>query len=120
MKLVEEMYARGYEFEPIDLFKVKAHAFQIVSDKKIMPCLSTIEGLGDLHFIRHTLALPHALHNLKRMPVLNSHLNQIGHNIIARADCSGKRTGSFLDQCLGIIKPHVMRLCYDGIPHRVF
>ena len=47
MKLVEEMYARGYEFEPIDLFKVKAHAFQIVSDKKIMPCLSTIEGLGD-------------------------------------------------------------------------
>ncbi len=47
MKLVEEMYARGYEFEPIDLFTVKAHAFRIVSDKKIMPCLSTIEGLGD-------------------------------------------------------------------------
>ncbi len=41
------------------------------------------------------------------MPVLNSHLDQIGHNIIARANCSGKRTGSFLDQCLGIIKPHV-------------
>ena len=47
MKLVEEMYARGYDFEPIDIYTAKAHAFQILSDKKIMPCLSTIEGLGD-------------------------------------------------------------------------
>lgn len=47
MKLVEEMYARGFDFEPINIFTAKAHAFQIVSDKKIMPCLSTIEGLGD-------------------------------------------------------------------------
>lgn len=47
MKLVEEMYARGYDFEPIDIYTAKAHAFQIISDKKIMPCLSTIDGLGD-------------------------------------------------------------------------
>ncbi len=47
MKLVEEMYARGYDFEPIDIYTARAHAFQIVSDRKIMPCLSTIDGLGD-------------------------------------------------------------------------
>lgn len=46
MKLVQEMYARGFEFEKIDLFKVAAHKFQIVGDK-LMPALSTIEGLGD-------------------------------------------------------------------------
>ena len=46
MRIVEEMYARGYEFMPIDLFRVKAHHFQII-DGKLMPALSTIEGLGD-------------------------------------------------------------------------
>ena len=46
MKLVQEMYARGFEFEPIDLFRVAAHKFQIFH-KKLMPSLSTIEGLGD-------------------------------------------------------------------------
>lgn len=47
MKLVEEMYARGYDFEPINIYTAKAHAFQIIDDKRIMPCLSTIDGLGD-------------------------------------------------------------------------
>lgn len=46
MKLVQEMYARGLEFEPIDIYKAKAHRFQIIGDK-LMPALDTIEGLGD-------------------------------------------------------------------------
>lgn len=46
MRLVQEMYARGYEFTPIDLFTVKAHKCQII-DGKIMPHLGSIEGLGD-------------------------------------------------------------------------
>lgn len=46
MKLVQEMYARGYEFEPIDLYKVAAHKFQIMGNK-LMPALSTIDGMGD-------------------------------------------------------------------------
>ena len=46
MRIVEEMYARGYEFTPIDLFQAKARDFQIV-DGKIMPALNSIEGLGD-------------------------------------------------------------------------
>lgn len=46
MKIVQEMYARGYEFVPVDLYKAKAHRFQIVGDK-LMPALDTIEGLGD-------------------------------------------------------------------------
>ena len=46
MRLVQEMYARGYEFMPIDIFKVKAHEFQIIEDK-LMPALDTIDGLGE-------------------------------------------------------------------------
>ena len=46
MKLVQEMYARGFEFMPIDLYKVAAHKFQII-DGKLMPALSTIDGMGD-------------------------------------------------------------------------
>ena len=46
MKIVQEMYARGYEFLPVDLYKAQAHRFQIM-DGKLMPALDTIEGLGD-------------------------------------------------------------------------
>ena len=46
MKIVQEMYARGYEFMPVDLYRAKAHRFQIV-DGRLMPALDTIEGLGD-------------------------------------------------------------------------
>jgi DNA polymerase-3 subunit alpha (Gram-positive type) len=46
MKIVQEMYARGYTFLPIDIYTAKAHAFQII-DGKLMPALSTIDGLGD-------------------------------------------------------------------------
>jgi DNA polymerase-3 subunit alpha (Gram-positive type) len=46
MRIVEEMYARGFSFVPIDLFHAKAREFQIV-DGKIMPSLNSIDGLGD-------------------------------------------------------------------------
>ena len=46
MKIVQEMYARGFTFEPIDLYTAKAHRFQIVNGK-LMPALDTIDGLGD-------------------------------------------------------------------------
>lgn len=46
MKIVQEMYARGYEFTPIDLFIAKAYDFQLV-DGKIMPSLNSIDGLGE-------------------------------------------------------------------------
>lgn len=46
MKVVQEMYARGYEFEPIDIYAVEAHKFQIINGK-LMPALSSIDGLGD-------------------------------------------------------------------------
>lgn len=46
MKIVQEMYARGFDFVPIDIYKANAHTFQIV-DGKLMPALDTIEGLGD-------------------------------------------------------------------------
>ena len=46
MKVVQEMYARGFEFLPIDIYTAKAHEFQII-DGKLMPSLDTIEGLGE-------------------------------------------------------------------------
>ena len=46
MRIVQEMYARGFEFLSIDLYKAKAHHFQII-DNKLMPSISTIDGLGD-------------------------------------------------------------------------
>lgn len=46
MKIVQEMYARGYEFLPLDIYKAKATQFQII-DGKLMPPLSSIEGMGE-------------------------------------------------------------------------
>ena len=46
MKSVQEMYARGFEFLKVDIYQAEAHKFQII-DGKLMPALSTIEGLGD-------------------------------------------------------------------------
>ena len=46
MKIVQEMYARGFQFWPIDLYQAQARRFTII-DGKLMPALSTIEGLGD-------------------------------------------------------------------------
>lgn len=46
MRLVQEMYARGFEFTPIDLFEANDTRFRIV-DGKLMPSLSTIDGLGE-------------------------------------------------------------------------
>lgn len=46
MRIVQEMYARGFEFMPIDLKRVKASRFQII-DGKIMPSLCAIDGLGE-------------------------------------------------------------------------
>ena len=46
MKLVQEMYARGFNFTKIDLYTAQATRFQIVKDK-LMPAFSTIDGMGD-------------------------------------------------------------------------
>ena len=46
MKIVQEMYARGYEFWPLDIFKAHSRNFQII-DGKIMPSLNSIDGMGE-------------------------------------------------------------------------
>ena len=46
MKNVLEMYARGFDFLPIDIYKSKASKFQIVGDK-LLPPFNTIDGMGD-------------------------------------------------------------------------
>ena len=46
MHIVQEMYARGYEFLPIDIYRAKAAKFSII-DGKLMPPFSSIDGMGE-------------------------------------------------------------------------
>ncbi len=46
MRIVLEMYARGFEFMPIDIYRADADRFQII-DGKIMPSLASIDGMGE-------------------------------------------------------------------------
>ncbi len=46
MHIVQEMYARGYEFLPIDIYRAKATKFSII-DGKLMPPFSSIDGMGE-------------------------------------------------------------------------
>jgi len=45
MHIVQEMYARGFEFMPIDLLQVDARYFKII-DGRIMPAMTAIDGIG--------------------------------------------------------------------------
>lgn len=47
MRIVQEMYARGYDFMPIDIYKAKARSFQII-DGKIMPSFKVIDKVGEV------------------------------------------------------------------------
>jgi len=44
---VEEMYARGFRFVPIDIYKAKARRFQII-DGKIMPSFKVVSKIGEV------------------------------------------------------------------------
>ncbi len=46
MMIVREMYARGFEFHRLDLYRAKATAFSIL-DGKLMPSINSIAGLGE-------------------------------------------------------------------------
>ncbi len=46
MRIVQEMYARGFSFLPLDIYRAKASRFQII-DGKLMPSLGTIDGMGE-------------------------------------------------------------------------
>ena len=47
MKIVQEMYARGFEFAPIDIFTAQARLFQVAGVNQLMPSLNSIDGLGE-------------------------------------------------------------------------
>ncbi|MCR4797650.1 MAG: PolC-type DNA polymerase III [Lachnospiraceae bacterium] len=46
LRIVHEMYARGFAFLPMDLYESDAKNFKIV-DGKLLPPFKTIEGMGD-------------------------------------------------------------------------
>ena len=46
MRIVQEMYARGFTFCRLDIYRAEANHFQII-DGKLMPSLSSIDGMGD-------------------------------------------------------------------------
>ena len=47
MKIVQEFYARGFDFLPIDLYKSEAVKFTIVGNK-LLPPFSSIDGMGGI------------------------------------------------------------------------
>ncbi len=46
LRIVQEMYARGYDFMPLDIYRAKDKYFQII-DGKIMPSFASIDGMGE-------------------------------------------------------------------------
>ena len=46
MRIVQEMYARGFDFMPMDIYKSDARYFKIV-DGKLLPPFKTIPNMGD-------------------------------------------------------------------------
>lgn len=47
LKIVQEFYARGFDFIPIDIYKSEAVKFTIVGDK-LLPPFSSIDGMGGI------------------------------------------------------------------------
>lgn len=47
LRIVQEFYARGFEFHKIDLYKSDAIKFQIV-DGKLLPPFAVIDGMGTI------------------------------------------------------------------------
>ena len=46
MRVVQEMYARGFDFLPLDIYKARARHFQVIGNK-LMPSINSIDGLGE-------------------------------------------------------------------------
>jgi DNA polymerase-3 subunit alpha (Gram-positive type) len=46
MRLAQEMYARGIEFLPLDIFRAKPRHFTVI-DGKVMPAINSVNGMGD-------------------------------------------------------------------------
>ena len=46
MRIVQEMYARGFDFLPMDIYKARARNFQVMGNK-LMPSINSIDGLGE-------------------------------------------------------------------------
>ena len=44
MKIVQEMYARGFEFMPIDIYRAKAKMFQIIDGNSCPPLQVSKDG----------------------------------------------------------------------------
>ncbi|MBQ9437346.1 MAG: hypothetical protein IJU50_03365, partial [Lachnospiraceae bacterium] len=47
IRSVIEMYARGIEFAPIDIYRVHPTQFTVLEDGRIMPALNTLASLGE-------------------------------------------------------------------------
>ncbi len=47
MRIVQEMYARGFSFRPIDIYEAGARKFKVTGDGRLMPSINSIDGLGE-------------------------------------------------------------------------
>ncbi|MBR2327974.1 MAG: PolC-type DNA polymerase III [Clostridia bacterium] len=47
MDAAVEMYRRGFDFAPIDLYESDATKFKVIDDKRLLPPLSSLAGVGE-------------------------------------------------------------------------
>ncbi|MCR5388045.1 MAG: PolC-type DNA polymerase III [Lachnospiraceae bacterium] len=47
LRIVQEMYARGFEFWPLDIYRADATRFKVI-DGKIMPAINSLKDMGDI------------------------------------------------------------------------
>ena len=46
MRVAQEMYERGFEFAPLDIYKADPEVFTVTEDGRVMPSISSISGMG--------------------------------------------------------------------------
>ena len=77
--------------------------------------LGHICGLhGILHLRCKSFAFSNRLHGLKRKGLVHSLGNQVGHDVVTGTDRRGQNRFSFLDQGLGVAKPHIRAVGQTG------
>ena len=75
------------------------------------PVLSHLLAVGIMIAVLRELALTYELHDFERASGLQSHIDQVDHDVVTGADRGLNRTLSFGDQLLGVSDPDVGTMC---------
>ena len=71
------------------------------------------------HTVVETLSLTHALHDLEGTLILDTHTDQICHNIITGTDCRRQCTIALRNEIFRIILPYIRSMRQTGNTHQI-